>query len=93
MSKRVIAVAGVVALLLIAAVALAYRLNFGPHASTSQDVWGQFGDFFGGMLNPLFAMLAFLALLWSISLQAHEFRQASKYCPNSPCSRSGSWRT
>lgn len=77
MNKRLVFVAATVALGLVFTVALAYRLHFGGSLAASSDSWGQFGDFFGGMLNPLFAMLAFLALLWSISLQAEEFRRAS----------------
>lgn len=62
--------------LVLVAIAL-YVANFGTKLSSSQDIWAQFGDYFGGILNPLFAMFAFLALLWSISLQAREFHAAS----------------
>ena len=39
---------------------------------------GSFGDFFGGVLNPIFAFLAFLALLTTIVLQASELKATRK---------------
>jgi hypothetical protein len=43
-----------------------------------QDTWAQFGEYFGGVLNPIFAMFAFLGLLWSIISQAKEFRSSAE---------------
>jgi hypothetical protein len=40
--------------------------------SSSQEVWGQFGDFVGGTLNPLFSFLGLIALLFTIALQNKE---------------------
>lgn len=73
--------AGIAVLLVVAAVAF-YVIVFGTSLSTSHNHWGLFGDYFGGLLNPIFAMLAFIALLWSILLQAHEFRSASEVLSN-----------
>ena len=39
---------------------------------------GSFGDFFGGVLNPIFSLLAFLALLTTIILQASELKSTRK---------------
>lgn len=39
------------------------------------DKWGQVGDFFGGMLNPVFAFASFIALLYTIKLQSNEMEQ------------------
>lgn len=50
----------------------AYAVNFPRHISTSQDVWAQFGDYFGGVLNPLLSFFALLALLATIQSQQHE---------------------
>ena len=36
--------------------------------------WGEFGDFLGGTLNPLFALLGLLALLLTIVIQSKELR-------------------
>ncbi len=36
--------------------------------------WGQMGDFFGGMLNPILAFASFIALLYTIRIQSEELR-------------------
>ena len=79
MNTRHVTIAALVSAVLVLAVAGYYALNFGPKVSSDTGTWGQFGDFFGGTLNPVFAMLAFLALLWSIALQAAEFERASSH--------------
>ena len=63
----------------------AYVGTFGAQWSRSQEAWGQFGDFFGGFLNPLFALLAFSAVLFNLHMQAQqldatreEFRNAAE---------------
>ena len=38
--------------------------------SNDSEVWAQFGDFIGGILNPFLAFLAFIALLFTIKLQS-----------------------
>jgi hypothetical protein len=53
-----------------------YVLMYGVSPVYSHEKWAQFGDFFGGVLNPLYALLAFLALLYTINLQRTELRQA-----------------
>jgi hypothetical protein len=73
-----------IAVLLLTVPLTAYIGMFGAQWSRSQEVWGQFGDFFGGFLNPLFALLAFLAVLYNLHLQSeqldvakNEFRNAA----------------
>lgn len=77
MKLRVVLVAASVALLLIGLVVNAYVEMFGSSLIADQSKWGAFGDYFGGLLNPLFSMLAFLALLWSITVQAAEFERTA----------------
>lgn len=79
MNTRPIRIAAIVSTVLVLTVAGLYSFKFGPEVAGDTGTWGQFGDFFGGTLNPLFAMLAFLALLWSIALQASEFERASSH--------------
>jgi hypothetical protein len=38
------------------------------------DKWGQVGDYFGGMLNPILAFASFIALLYTIRIQSEELR-------------------
>lgn len=43
-----------------------------------QEKFGQFGDFIGGVLNPLFAFLAFILLLATLNLQNRELQISSR---------------
>lgn len=43
--------------------------------STDSGDWGTFGDFIGGFLNPIFALIAFYWLTRSIQLQLHELKE------------------
>lgn len=63
-----------VAILLITGVALRYTTIFSTRISGSQETWGQFGDYFGGVLNPILSFFAFMALLFTL----HEQKQSSK---------------
>lgn len=42
-------------------------LNYGVSSTT--DAWGQFGDYFGGILNPLLSFIALICLIQSLRLQ------------------------
>ncbi|MBC8551649.1 MAG: hypothetical protein H8D23_18540 [Candidatus Brocadiales bacterium] len=72
MSKRLI-LAFLVLLTLVIAVLLFAYVNYAPEKDglTRAD-YGAIGDYFGGILNPSFALLSFLALLGTISLQVKE---------------------
>lgn len=53
-----------------------YVYSFGSlPIETKPDQWGPFGDYFGGVLNPIFSFLAFLILMMSFRLQAQELRE------------------
>lgn len=70
-----ISVALTLALFGTVAAALLYYLNFrGLPFSQDPGHWGQAGDFFGGILNPLFGFLSMFALLLTLSLQSRELR-------------------
>ncbi|MGB7650369.1 MAG: putative phage abortive infection protein [Gallionella sp.] len=45
--------------------------------------WGQFGDFFGGTLNPIFGFLSVMALLAALVIQGRELRISSQELKNS----------
>lgn len=40
--------------------------------------WGTFGDYIGGTLNPIFAFLSFIAVLYTIESQNKQFRKSEK---------------
>ena len=56
-------------------VALAFIINF--HAvpiAGKIDAWGQFGDYLGGVLNPVFGFLSVIGLLVALVLQMKELK-------------------
>ena len=55
-----------------------YFFWFQGELSDKQDVWGSFGDFVGGTLNPLFSFLALIALLLTIVLQTRQLEMSSE---------------
>lgn len=55
-----------------------YLATFGVQTSHSQEVWGQFGDFFGGILNPLLSSLTLAAVLVTMRLQSKELKVAQE---------------
>ena len=63
----------VIAVLIGTVVIGAYSLNFyNSNLSPSTDSWGQFGDYIGGILNPIIAYLALYWLTQSVLLQKQE---------------------
>jgi uncharacterized membrane protein len=77
MSRRILVIAAIVAFFVVTAVSVTYLMSFGAARSADQGVWGAFGDYFGGILNPLFALAAFLSVLFSIDVQQKEARTAA----------------
>lgn len=54
-------------------VVVSFLDNFADYPfATTVDDWGSVGDFFGGMLNPVFAFASFIALLYTIRIQREE---------------------
>ncbi|VAX21003.1 hypothetical protein MNBD_NITROSPINAE02-471 [hydrothermal vent metagenome] len=49
-----------------------YSAHFPGPLPLDYALWGAVGDFFGGVLNPIFSFLAFIALLITIILQNQE---------------------
>ena len=54
-----------------------YAKTFNGNIIAEHDKWGALGDFFGGVLNPAFSLLALLALLLTIILQSKELSLAT----------------
>ncbi len=53
-----------------------YIYSFGTLTiQTDPEKWGPFGDYLGGVLNPILAFLAFLILMMSFRLQSKELRE------------------
>lgn len=56
----------------------AYFIYFHGTVSAEHDTWGQFGDFVGGVLNPIIGFLAFWLLLVTLILQNKELQNSSR---------------
>lgn len=54
-----------------------YASQFGWGFSESRDHWGQFGDFVGGILNPIVSIGALFGIWYAVALQKREL-QATK---------------
>ncbi|AYF87517.1 hypothetical protein D6Z43_10295 [Pseudomonas sp. DY-1] len=78
MSRRFVWVVAVLALSFVAVLIFTYISTFGVHRSLDQGVWGAFGDYFGGILNPIFALFAFLGVLSSLDLQTRQIKQLAR---------------
>jgi hypothetical protein len=57
-----------------------FAFKFGEWFTLSSDpaVWGQYGDYVGGLLNPIFSSLAFSGLVVTIVLQARQIDDAKR---------------
>jgi hypothetical protein len=67
--------------LLVAAIAIgAYVVNFAIPArfsfATTDSSWSNFGSYVGGVLGPLFSFLAFVAVLFTVWLQAKQLEDS-----------------
>jgi uncharacterized membrane protein len=63
----------IAAVICITLVSLSYIANFylslSYHISTETAVWGQLGDYFGGLLNPILSFISIVLLIKSLTLQ------------------------
>jgi len=59
------------------AVVLVYFSNFNGSLSTKTSTWGEFGDFFGGTLNPIFGALSLMAILGTLLIQSRELSHST----------------
>jgi len=70
-NNYLIAISGIA----IAAIVLvfgSYLYVFNGQLSFKQELWGAFGDFIGGTLNPILSFLALIALLITIAIQSKQ---------------------
>ncbi len=65
--------------IVVSVVIAAFLTNFSDqNISKSVEQWGQMGDYFGGMLNPILAFASFMALLYTIRIQSNSQSEISK---------------
>lgn len=65
---------GITAIFFIIMVVGMYFYYFEGSISKNHSYWGEFGDYVGGVLNPLLAFFALIALLYTIKLQSDELK-------------------
>lgn len=63
---------GTIAVIIAFCVLTFYWSYFSGGFSNKHNVWAEFGDFIGGVLNPVFGFLGLIAILITVSLQASE---------------------
>ena len=51
-----------------------YVFRFGTTLSDSQEIWGQFGGYFGGTLNPVLSFGSLIAILITVGLQSRQLQ-------------------
>ncbi len=52
-----------------------YIENFGSKPSKSQEIWGQFGDFVGGIVNPVVGLVTIVLLILTLQSQRRELQE------------------
>lgn len=52
-----------------------YITKFHGGLSETHGAWGEFGSFFGGVVSPVVAILAFITVLYSFDLTKEQFRK------------------
>ena len=72
--RRTLIIAGVIFLSTVAF----YVYQFGGSLSACHSRWGEFGDYTGGVLNPIFALFALVVLLRTVQLQTDELRLSNR---------------
>lgn len=61
----------------------AYFQEFHGGFSPKQEIWGQFGDFVGGTVNPILSFLTLIALVLTVVLQIRQLDLAREELNNS----------
>lgn len=54
-----------------------YFYNFHYGLSPEHSAWSEFGSFYGGVLSPALAVIAFIGLLWNLDVTSNQFRRQS----------------
>lgn len=55
-----------------------FKIKLGFHTSHDPEVWGQFGDFVGGILNPILSFITVLILIVTSLYQQKQYENSEK---------------
>lgn len=78
LGNNILILAVSICVLLILSVSANYFSSFPAVRSTDQAIWGQFGDYFGGVLNPLLSFFALVGLMVTLRSQQAESKKSEK---------------
>lgn len=68
-----------IGLTITATVLMAFIANFHDREISNLSAhWGEFGDYFGGTLNPIFSLFSFIALLITIRIQTIQLQSSAQ---------------
>lgn len=68
-----------IALAIASVVLIVFIANFYDQKISSLSAnWGEFGDYFGGTLNPIFSFFSFIALLATILIQTKQLQTSTE---------------
>ncbi|WP_394754680.1 hypothetical protein [Crenothrix sp.] len=73
-TKVVVIIVGIIVLIVVSF----YFFKFHYGLSDKNEVWGTFGDYFGGILNPVIAAFAFYLIAKTYELQKRELEETRK---------------
>jgi hypothetical protein len=76
-SKNVLLIIILITLIGIVSITGFYIGHWGYHPATSHSTWAEFGDFYGGVMNPFLSLAAFIALLYTLHIQVSELNISS----------------
>jgi len=76
LALHLLVIAVLLAIIVILAVSINYFSSFPSVRSTDQAVWGQFGDYFGGVLNPILSFFALVGLMATLRSQQSESKKS-----------------
>ncbi|MGZ8161061.1 MAG: hypothetical protein ACXWT4_19985, partial [Methylobacter sp.] len=68
----------IVAVVLVCSYFFSFSFPLPKGGDKAQEIWGQFGDYVGGILNPLFSLTTVAALLYTIILQSKELHESTE---------------
>lgn len=92
-SKKVLISLFIIVIFAIVSIASILRIYFSAFSgefSVKQEVWGAFGDFVGGTMNPILSFLGLIALLLTIILQNKELEATRVELKRSASAQAGS---
>lgn len=78
-SRFILWIIGVSAICLVSSAAVYWYMLHHNGVSSDPAHWGQMGDYFGGVLNPLLAFFSLLTICYTLALQIEESAKTTRF--------------